>query len=230
MPVFQLNRQPFFPDPDLAEENGLLAIGGDLRPERLIAAYRQGIFPWYSKGDPLLWWFTSPRLVLFPEEFHTPRRLARKIRQHPFTIRFDTAFEKVITACAGSRTRHGEETWILPEMKEAYLSLHQLGYAHSVECWQDDRLAGGLYGVQMDRVFFGESMFTVISDASKIALAALVDRCLDKGVKMIDCQMTTQHLVNFGARELLKKDFITNIAEWIQSTEPEGKWTYDKNN
>ncbi len=124
--------------------------------------------------------------------------------------------------------KHGEDTWILPEMKEAYLSLHQLGYAHSVECWQGDHLAGGLYGVHLDRVFFGESMFTVVSDSSKIALAALVDTCIKMGVKMIDCQMTTQHLVNFGARELLKRDFITHIAEWIQSTEPEGKWNYDK--
>lgn len=228
MPVFQLNRQPFFPHPDLAEENGLLAIGGDLRPERLIAAYRQGIFPWYSKGDPLLWWFTSPRLVLFPDEFHTPKRLARKIRQKPFKITFDKAFDLVIEGCASSRHPQREETWILPEMKEAYTELHHLGYCHSVECWQDDQLAGGLYGIRMDRVFFGESMFTVTSDASKIALNALVGKCLQAGIGMIDCQMTTQHLINFGARELSSQEFQQQIGTLIQSTKPDGKWTYDK--
>lgn len=228
MPVFQLTEQPFFPHPDLAEENGLLAIGGDLRPERLIAAYQHGIFPWYAQGDPLLWWFTSPRLVLFPGEFRTPKRLARKMRQQPFTITFDQAFDQVITACAENRTGKGEETWILPEMMEAYSALHRLGYAHSIECWQESELAGGLYGIRLDRVFFGESMFTVISDASKIALLTLVRLCKKKDIRLIDCQMTTNHLLNFGARELSGKSFQEYIERFIQKTNPDGTWTHDE--
>ena len=225
MPIFQLNHQPFFPHPDLAEESGLLAIGGDLRPERLIAGYRQGIFPWYSEGDPLLWWFTAPRLVLFVDEFKIPRRLKRKMRQQPFTISCDRAFVQVITACAANRTATRKQTWIVKEMQEAYITLHQLGYAHSVECWQDGRLAGGLYGIRLDRVFFGESMFTSVTDASKIALTTLVALLREKGVQLIDCQMTTQHLINFGARELSKKQFQEQISQLIQSTRPDGKWT-----
>lgn len=224
MPVFQLTEQPFFPHPDLAEENGLLAVGGDLRPERLIAAYRNGIFPWYAEGDPLLWWFTSPRLVLFPGETRVPRRLARKMRQQPFTVTFDKAFDRVIAACAESRTRKGEETWILPEMKEAYSILHRLGYAHSVECWQESVLVGGLYGIRLDKVFFGESMFTLVSDSSKIALVTLVQVCQEKDIRLIDCQMTTNHLLSFGAREISGKSFQNYIERFIQQTTPDKKW------
>lgn len=227
MPVFQLTEQPFFPHPDLAEENGLLAIGGDLRPERLIAAYQNGIFPWYAEGDPLLWWFTSPRLVLFPKEIRVPKRLARKMRQQPFSITFDKAFDQVISACAESRTLKGEETWIMPEMKEAYATLHKLGYAHSIECWKGSELAGGLYGIRLDRVFFGESMFTVVSDGSKIALITLVQQCIEKGIQLIDCQMTTNHLLKFGARELTGKSFQEYIERFIQSTNPDGRWKHD---
>lgn len=228
MPVFQLTRQPFFPPPELAEENGLLAIGGDLKPDRLLAAYKSGIFPWYSQGDPLLWWYTSPRLVLFPEELRVPRRLARTMRKGTFRVTFDTAFEQVIRACGEGREENGEETWIVPEMRDAYIEMHRLGYGHSVECWQDDRLAGGLYGLRLDRVFFGESMFTRVSDASKVALVALVE-CLErKGVELIDCQMTTQHLLGFGARELSGKDFQQQIEQLIHTTTPDGKWNNDK--
>jgi len=224
MPVFRLSKRILFPHPSLAEETGLLAVGGDLSPERLLAAYRLGIFPWYSEGDPLLWWFTSPRLVLFPDELIVPRRLSRKIRQNPFTIRYDHDFAQVIKDCAKHRTDHGEETWIVEDMQQAYVHLHHLGYAHSVECWQGATLAGGLYGLRLGKVFFGESMFTRVTDASKIALVALVDRLRRLGVELIDCQMTTGHLLRFGARELDGKEFLRLLGQLILSTTPDGKW------
>ncbi len=224
MPVFQLTDRIMFPHPDLAEDNGLLAIGGDLSTKRLIAAYRHGIFPWYSEGDPVLWWFTSPRLVLIPGELTIPKRLARKIRQKPFEVSFDRDFEQVIDACATNRTDLGQETWILDEMKTAYIELHRLGYAHSVECWQGSILAGGLYGLCLDKVFFGESMFTRITDGSKIALIGLVEHLKHKGVELIDCQMTTRHLLRFGAREVDGPLFQNLLEKLIQSTTPDGTW------
>ena len=176
MPVFLLDKDLVFPPPDLADEGGLLAIGGDLSEKRLLLAYRMGIFPWYSEGDPLLWWSPDPRLILLPEEFHVSRRLARVIRQGVFRITMDEAFGSVIRACAetprhdqgsrGSPARPG--TWITGEMVEAYCRLHAAGYAHSVECWREDELAGGLYGVSLGNCFFGESMFSRASDASKV--------------------------------------------------------------
>ncbi len=228
MPVFQLTEQPFFPPPELAEENGLLAIGGDLRPARLIAAYRQGIFPWYSEDDPLLWWFTSPRLVLIPKELHISRRLGRKLKQQPFRVTYDLAFGDVILGCASSKRATGEGTWIVPEMQSAYLQMHNLGYAHSVECWQGDTLVGGLYGLRLDRVFFGESMFTRVSDASKFAMVALARYLIHTGVQLIDCQMTTQHLLHFGAREISGASFRQLLRKLIQKTTPDGKWSHDK--
>lgn len=225
MPVFQLTDQIIFPHPSLAEDNGLLAVGGDLSPQRLIAAYRKGIFPWYGEGDPLLWWFTSPRLVLFPNELIISKRLARTLRQQPFEISIDRDFEQVITNCARNRTDHGKETWIVKEMQSAYIELHQMGYAHSVECWQDSTLAGGLYGLRIDKVFFGESMFTSVSDASKVAFVFLIEHLKQKGVELIDCQMTTQHLLRFGAREISGKEFQHLLDRLIQSTIPDGKWT-----
>jgi leucyl/phenylalanyl-tRNA--protein transferase len=224
MPVFQLTDRIMFPHPDLAEDNGLLAVGGDLSTKRLIAAYRHGIFPWYSEGDPVLWWFTSPRLVLIPDELTIPKRLARKIRQKPFEVSFDRDFGQVIDACATNRTDLGKETWILEEMKMAYIELHKQGYAHSVECWQGSTLAGGLYGLCLDKVFFGESMFTQITDASKIALIALVEHSKQKGIELIDCQMTTRHLLRFGAREVDGQYFQGLLDKLIQSTTPDGTW------
>ncbi|MCF8056574.1 MAG: leucyl/phenylalanyl-tRNA--protein transferase [Desulfocapsa sp.] len=207
MPIFQLNDTPVFPHPSLAEDNGLLAVGGDLSVERLLAAYSNGIFPWYSQGDPPLWWFTDPRLVIFPEEFKVSKRLARTLRNTAFQISFDQDFTRIISLCAAVREEHGEGTWINSEMQEAYEDLHQAGYAHSVECWLDGELAGGLYGVKLGNVFFGESMFTRISNGSKAALVALVTNLKQQGVTLIDCQMTTDHLVTFGAREIEGSEF-----------------------
>ncbi|MFV0436953.1 MAG: leucyl/phenylalanyl-tRNA--protein transferase [Desulfopila sp.] len=228
MPVFQLHNEIVFPHPSLAESNGLLAVGGDLSPQRLITAYRHGIFPWYSDGEPLLWWFTSPRLVLFPPELVVAKRLARTIRQQRFTVRFDSDFARVIDDCAQTRSANGEGTWITREMQTAYLRLHQLGFVHSVECWQGETLAGGLYGLRLDRVFFGESMFTRVTDASKVALVALVNYLQRRGVVMIDCQMTTAHLLRFGAREIQGKRFLGLLEENIQKISPDGRWSNDE--
>jgi len=225
MPVFQLTERILFPPPGLAEESGLLAVGGDLRPERILAAYRRGIFPWYSEGDPLLWWCTAPRLVLFPHELIISKRLARKIRQQPFEVSFDRDFKQVITSCATNRTEQGEQTWIMPEMQTAFIELHRMGYGHSVECWQGSTLAGGLYGLRLGGVFFGESMFARVTDASKIAFVYLVGQLKRKGVQLIDCQMTTQHLLRFGAREIRGKKFQHLLDRLILSTQPDGKWT-----
>ncbi|WP_084457001.1 leucyl/phenylalanyl-tRNA--protein transferase [Desulfogranum mediterraneum] len=217
MPVFRLTQELIFPPPQLAEPEGLLAVGGDLSPERLLSAYRSGIFPWYSQGEPLLWWSPAPRLVLFPEEFHLPRRLARTIRQGRFRLTADTAFSAVIAACARTIRRDEPGTWITPEMQQAYIRLHELGHAHSIECWQGGKLAGGLYGVALDGVFFGESMFTRVRDASKVALAQLVHHAPGLGLAVIDCQMTTRHLLGFGAREVEREVFLSLLAQHIRS-------------
>lgn len=224
MPIFQLNEQIQFPHPDYAEDNGLLAIGGDLRPERLLMAYSHGIFPWYSKGDPILWWFTSPRLVIFPEEFRIPRRVGRYARAATVNITRDNAFAAVIAECAAIRTEHRNDTWITPEMQQAYITLHRLGYAHSVECWQNDLLVGGLYGVALDRVFFGESMFSRIKCASQFALIALVEYLTSKDFQLVDCQMTTNHLLRFGAREISGHQFQAQLRKNINNITPHTNW------
>ncbi len=224
MPIFRLTEDIIFPDPALAEENGLLAIGGDLTPDRLLAAYRLGIFPWYSAGDPILWWFTSPRFVIFPERFKIPKRLARYIKKQLYRVSFDEAFAQVIASCASVTRMHEEGTWITEEMQEAYIHLHSLGFAHSVECWHGTTLIGGLYGVAMDRVFFGESMFTLMSNGSKIALASLVQYLNMRGFKLVDCQMKTDHMLQYGACEISGWQFRDYLKKFIAKTSPQGKW------
>ena len=224
MPVFQLTGQIRFPPPDLAEENGLLAVGGDLSPKRLLTAYSQGIFPWYSEGDPILWWFTSPRLVLFPDEFRIPRRLTRYARNSRIEVTRDCAFAEVIGNCATVRTETGDKTWITPAMQAAYTELHHLGFAHSIECWQQEKLVGGLYGIALDRVFFGESMFSRINCGSQFALIALVAYLKSADFKLIDCQMTTNHLLRFGARELSGNKFQHLLREYIRNITPHENW------
>lgn len=225
MPVFRLTDDILFPRPSLAEENGLLAIGGDLSAARLVAAYRLGIFPWFSEGDPILWWSTSPRLVIYPESFRVPKRLARYMRKPLYEVSFDRAFEQVITLCATVKRPEEEGTWITKEMKEAYCRLHQLGFAHSVECWHGKSLAGGLYGVALDRVFFGESMFTIMPNGSRIALASLVHHLKKENFRLIDCQMKTDHLLRYGACEISGEEFRAHLREFVRTTIPEGKWT-----
>jgi leucyl/phenylalanyl-tRNA--protein transferase len=229
MPVFRLPNEIIFPDPLFAEPDGLLAVGGDLSVPRLLAAYQQGIFPWYSEGEPILWWSPAPRLVLLPEEFHLPRRLARTIRKKIFDVRADTAFAEVIASCAALRLESGEGTWITEDMQKAYIRLHELGFAHSVECWSEERLVGGLYGVCLDRMFFGESMFSRRSDASKVALAALVQYAGQAGIRAVDCQMTTAHLLRFGAREMNRHEFHELLEQFIQVIEPQARWRLSGN-
>lgn len=196
------------------EPNGLLAAGGDLSPERLLAAYRHGCFPWYQDGQPVLWWSPDPRTVLYPEELHVSRSLRKKLRQGTFNVTFDRAFRDVIEGCAGPRS-YTDGTWITTPMQNAYVKLHQLGIAHSVEVWQDEQLVGGLYGLAMGRLFFGESMFSHTTDASKAGFVTLVERLRDWGFKMIDCQMPTQHLASFGARAIARQAFAETLAKYL---------------
>ena len=203
--------------------NGLLAAGGDLSPQRLLRAYRRGIFPWYSAGEPILWWSPDPRMVLFTAEFRVRRSLAKRVRQRRYEIRLDTAFERVIRACAGPRPGQ-DGTWITEAMIATYVELHRRGVAHSVEAWRDGELAGGLYGLALGRVFFGESMFAHASDASKIALARLVAHLGRLGVPLIDCQQQTEHLASFGARPVPRREFARLLTELIHSHAPPGGW------
>ena len=200
----------------LREPNGLLAVGGALTPEWLIYAYRHGVFPWYSAEQPILWWAPDPRAILLPSEFRISRSLARSIRNRGYETRIDTAFEAVVEACAGPR-RGGAGTWITGEMREAYVALHRRGLAHSIETWHEDRLVGGLYGVAMGRAFFGESMFTLERDASKVALARLTRECLRLEVALIDCQLPSPHLASLGSRNLARTEFEARLAGLVDA-------------
>ena len=225
MPVYQLLPEvSLFPPTEEAEDDGLLAVGGDLSKERLLAAYSKGIFPWYEVGQPILWWSPDPRLVLTPETLKISRSLRKVLRKQQFEIRFDTAFEKVIKACADVRTEQGEGTWIIPEMQQAYTELHQDGFAHSVESWLDGELVGGLYGISLGQCFFGESMFSTRNDSSKVALVALVEFSREVGIRMIDCQMTTAHLLSLGASEIQRKEFLKNLKILLEQPTLKGSW------
>jgi len=198
----------------LDDPAGLLAAGGDLSTVRLLAAYQRGIFPWYSAGQPVLWWSPDPRAVLLPAEFRLSRSLAKTLRNRGFIPRIDHDFQGVIDACAAPRTR-SPGTWLLPEMRAAYLQLHHLGHAHSFETWRDDTLVGGLYGVRLGNVFFGESMFSLERDASKAALARLVEYCRSQAVAVIDCQIPSQHLQSMGSRLISRTQFQDLLREHI---------------
>ena len=215
MPVFALSDRLSFPPPHLAIKEGLLAVGGDLSVDRLLLAYRSGIFPWYSEGEPILWWSPDPRLVLYPDELRISRSLRKVIKRKRFHITFDQDFEAVITGCAEARRSYGEGTWITDDMKFAYIELHRRGYARSAEAWQDGKLVGGLYGVAMGRAFFGESMFSRVSNASKAAFVTLVETLRKNGFTLIDCQLKTDHLIRFGAREISRKIFLEQLEKAI---------------
>ena len=224
MPVYRLTHELVFP-PVYQAEQGLVAVGGDLRQERLLLAYRSGIFPWYSKGEPLLWWSPDPRMVLFPEEFHCARSLQRVIKKGAFEVTLDRAFPEVIRAC-GAIPRTGQDgTWITPEMEAAYIGLHESGHAHSIECWANGTLAGGLYGVASGGAFFGESMFSREKNASKVAAHALVRAALAWGIPLIDCQVANPHLRSLGAREVPRRIFCQLLRAGLRATLREGAWT-----
>ena len=222
----RLGRSEPFPPPEsaLRDPNGLLCAGADLSVERLLAAYRSGIFPWYSGDEPILWWSPDPRMVLFCDELKVSRSLAKNLRNKGFEIRIDSAFSRVIRACAEPR-RSESGTWIGREMQAAYVALHRAGHAHSFETWQEGRLVGGLYGVAIGRAFFGESMFSRATDASKVALVGLVATLRARGFPMIDCQQRTPLLASLGAREIPRRGFLHRLAALVNYAESPKKWT-----
>ena len=221
-----LPREPLFPalDTALTDPNGLLAAGGDLSPQRLLAAYRRGIFPWYSAGEPILWWSPDPRMVLFPDELKISASLTKTLRNASYEVRLDSAFAAVVGACAGKPREGQAGTWITDEMQAAYRELHRLGHAHSVETWIDGKLAGGLYGIAIGRAFYGESMFTDARDASKIALAHLCAHLKRRGFGIIDCQMETRHLASLGARPIPRSDFAARLDDLCARGDAPGHW------
>lgn len=202
--IFQLDGRPVFPDPELAEPDGLLAVGGDLSAERLVNAYAEGIFPWYSNKEPILWYSPHQRFVLFPDQLKISKSMKQVLRSGRFTVTFDHGFQAVVQACAKSFRSGQRGTWITKDMEKAYLELHRQGKAHSVEVWQNDELAGGLYGVEVNHIFCGESMFSNVSNASKMALVFL---CQQKQYELIDCQMYTEHLESLGAIMISRKEY-----------------------
>ncbi len=212
MSVFLLDNSPLFPPGNLAGEDGLLAVGGDLSPDRLLHAYQNGIFPWYNPGEPILWWCPDPRLILEPEKLHVSRRLGRFLSKAPFKITFDTAFDEVIQSCAQVRLDNNEGTWLSNEMIRAYTTLHEMGYAHSAEAWENGTLAGGLYGLAIGRIFFGESMFYRTPNASKAAFIALVTQLRKWNFAMVDCQVVTRHLLSLGARTVSRHRFLSMLS------------------
>jgi leucyl/phenylalanyl-tRNA--protein transferase len=218
-----LNGTTPFPPLDSALPSGLLAAGGDLSAQRLLDAYRHGIFPWYSEGDPILWWSPDPRMVLFPDELNISRSLAKTLRNRRHVISFDSRFDAVVQACAAPRSGQ-PGTWITADMQAAYSQLHSLGFAHSVETWMDGELAGGLYGVAIGRVFYGESMFSAKPDASKLALVALVRHLQNEGFGVIDCQMHTRHLASLGARDIPRITFSRLLSELVDYPRVPGNW------
>jgi leucyl/phenylalanyl-tRNA---protein transferase len=227
MPIFRLVDEPVFPPPDYADPSGLLAVGGDLSNERLLEAYRVGIFPWYSDDQPILWWSPDPRLILDLKDFKISRSLGKTLKKGVFQVTFDHAFEEVIQACAVVPREAQNGTWITAEMQEAYINLHGLGYAHSVETWFGGQLAGGLYGVSLGKCFFGESMFHLKTDASKVALATLVERLKRWDFHFIDSQMTTEHMVRLGAKELPRRIFLKRLQSALRHSTRRGRWRID---
>ena len=221
----ELRRSSYnFPSAREATDEGLVAFGGDLNPNRILKAYREGIFPWFNENDPILWWSPNPRLVLFPEEFKINKSFRRVLRNRGFEVKFDHAFEQVITHC-GDVPRAGQEgTWLTKEMKEAYLELHGLGYAHSVEIYYEDKLVGGLYGIAMGGGFFGESMFSLMSNASRVSLCALSSLCVEKSYDFIDCQVETPHMINWGAKTIERNDFLDLLEKTLEKDTDFGSW------
>jgi leucyl/phenylalanyl-tRNA--protein transferase len=228
VPIFLLNsNEELFPPAEVADDSGILAVGGSVTPRRLLAAYRQGIFPWYSEGQPILWHSPDPRFVLLPPDLHVAKSLQKPLKKARFTFTMDTAFESVIGACAEVPRPGQSGTWITADMRNAYVELHRLGYAHSAEAWVDRKLVGGLYGVSLGNIFFGESMFTLVPDASKVAFVQLVTRLSQWGCELIDCQAETQHLSRFGAQNWPRSKFLRVLRHCLLAPTKRGPWTDD---
>lgn len=222
--VYLLSNDLAFPPPELANEDGVVAVGGDVSPERLLLGYRMGIFPWPVEGFPLLWFSPDPRFVLASSEVHVGRSLRKQIKRAPYVITMDRAFGDVMDACARAPRPGQSGTWITPELRAGYVRLHELGYGHSVEAWDDGTLVGGLYGVSMGAAFFGESMFALQPDASKIAFVTLAAQLDAWGIDLIDCQVHTDHLARFGAREQSRRDFLADLADHVEQPTRKGPW------
>lgn len=227
MPVFRIPEEHLFPHPSLAEPDGLLGVGGDLHPGRLLLAYANGIFPWYNKGQPILWFSPEPRFVLHPEQLHVGRSLRKRIRRGDYEIRLDSAFDQVIAACRRKQRPGQRGTWITDDMEQAYNTLHQMGYAHSAEAWQDGELVGGLYGVGLGSLFSGESMFADAPDASKVAFVWLVQQLHAWGAELIDCQVRTDHLARFGASEMPRQRYLERLRTMVHAPTRTGPWSFD---
>jgi len=225
MPVYQLPKDLVFPAPDDAEPSGLLAVGGDLSLRRLLLAYCMGIFPWYSEGEPILWWSPDPRLILEPGQIIISRSLRRVLKKSIFQITMDRDFAAVIQGCAAAARRGEPGTWIVDDMITAYTRLHAAGFAHSVETWHEGKLVGGLYGISIGSAFFGESMFSQVSDASKAALAYLAAALRQWGMGLIDCQITTEHLLSMGAREVPRAEFLDRLSQALRAETRTGAWS-----
>ena len=225
--LFELNSEIVFPNPLLSEDDGLLALGGDLLPERLLEAYRNGIFPWYAEGEPLMWWSLNPRMVLFPDSFNCSKSLWRCVKSGKYEVRIDTAFREVMLQCATIKRTGQDGTWITDEMIDAYTTLHEMGYAHSFEAYYNGELVGGLYGVSLGAAFFGESMFAKMTDASKVCLVALVDFADVNNFLYIDAQQETSHLISLGAQSISKEDFLSILFLSNQRKTLKGKWNKD---
>ena len=227
MPIYRLpDDDILFPRPELAEPDGLLAVGGDVRPERLLAAYSLGIFPWSSEDEPILWWCPHPRAVLEPDQLHVSRSLKKRLRQGRFTVSCDRAFEQVIHACAHTRLDVGEDTWLYPELARSFLTLHQAGLAHSVEVWSGAELVGGLYGLQLGNAYFGDSMFSTGRDTSKVAFVHLVAYLRAIGVELIDCQLPTPHLSSLGVGEISRRSFLKRLRAAMEKVTPQHPWSW----
>jgi leucyl/phenylalanyl-tRNA---protein transferase len=227
VPIYALPDEFVFPDPKLADSSGLIAVGGDLHPERLLRGYAVGIFPWYSEGQPILWHSPDPRFVLAPKDLHVGRSLRQRLRKRPFVLRMDTAFQEVIVRCAESERPGQDGTWITSEMGEAYTRLHQEGFAHSVEAWQDRELVGGLYGVSLGSIFFGESMFAARDDASKIAFVCLVQQLSRWGFSLLDSQVYTDHLARFGAQDVPRVEYLQALRQGLDTPTRRGTWRFE---
>lgn len=227
MPVFRLDDRVVFPDPELAHASGVIAVGGDLDPHRLLGGYAAGIFPWYSDGQPILWHSPDPRFVLEPSELHVGRTLRNRMNRRPYRLTLDTAFEVVIDACSRVPRPGQDGTWITQEMIDGYVGLHELGYAHSVEAWDGSTLVGGLYGVSIGGIFFGESMFAKAPDASKIAFVALVRQLVRWDFVLVDSQVYTEHIERFGAYEISRADYLDRLRACLQGPTKHGPWAFD---
>jgi leucyl/phenylalanyl-tRNA---protein transferase len=227
MTVFLLSDSLVFPDPRCAESDGLVAVGGDLRIERLLLAYQNGIFPWYSEGNPIMWFSPDPRLVLFPDKLRVSKSLRKVIKSGVFEVRFDTSFEDVIMECATIRRKNQDATWITNDMIDAYVIMHYEGFAHSVETFYEDKLVGGLYGVSLGGAFFGESMFHLTSNASKVSIYHLVEKLKLWGFDFIDSQISTVHMKTLGAREVDRESFLAMLKLTLQRVTRKGQWTGD---